>query len=725
MIEFSKQISEKWNISLELSEQLCTAYEKRDKPYYLVEYRPEIANELTNSIVWNVFDFLNGMEELSKKKKRVINALKKAQKLFPALERRVNLTINPFELDDILLPLRPNPRSKGQLAIKKGLSPLADEIMKQEENGSVEEVAEPYIGKDPSLVTTEDVIKGAKDLLAERFAYDDTVRAMAREFAYEDGFVEVTPKKKNDSHFTQYADKQIPIQEISKEEILKLMIAEDKKEIRLKLGVQLFRITELFRHHFIQNPATIWFDLLCETIDDCWMRLLQSVIERDVKSRVCEEAQQWAEQIIITDLEKNQASESTNRSAFLIANAALRKNIQLIALSDQGNLLGTTSEKKPPEGKTFVSERLKQFLNRHKPDTIIIVNNDQASVAESVLKMATSGFEQVPQITYFNSGKSDNNPAESEWMKREFDSLLDENQRKLYGIGLQYIKPLSMIPQIGSSYYSVHAFQDLLPAEKFLQIVLRIIIQTKLYVGVQIKNILDSALVQAEIIPESIAREIKNSDKMINTKNDLLKITGMTEIMFRNMAGYLVIPDSVNLLDRTLLHPDFYTWIFEISEQLAVSVDTIVRDPDILRSFNADDITKKLYLDKKIIAHLKAGAKYLTQTVPKVKRKLKLAEVQEGAIVSGTVTNITQFGVFVNINAVCDGLIHISQLADEYVENPEQVVSVNDKVDVKILKVDVKKRRISLSMKGLGNKAPKVRPTKGQLSNLAEHFKNR
>src|SRR5690554_1375682 len=419
MIEFSKQISEKWNISLELSEQLCTAYEKRDKPYYLVEYRPEIANELTSSIVWNVFDFLNGMEELSKKKKRVINALKKAQKLSPALERRVNLTINPFELDDILLPLRPNPRSKGQLAIKKGLSPLADEIMKQEENGSVEEAAELYIGKDPSLVTTEDVIKGAKDLLAERFAYDETVRVMAREFAYEDGFVEVTPKKKNDPHFTQYADKQIPIQEISKEEILKLMIAEDKKEIRLKLGVQLFRITELFRHHFIENPATIWFDLLCETIDDCWTRLLQSVIERDVKSRVREEAQQWVEQMIITELEKNQATESTNRSAFLIANAAPRKNIQLITLSGQGNLLGTTSEKKPPEGKTFASERLKQFLNRHKPDTIIIINNDQASVAESVLKMATSGFEQAPQIKYFNSGKSDNNSAESEWMKSE------------------------------------------------------------------------------------------------------------------------------------------------------------------------------------------------------------------------------------------------------------------------------------------------------------------
>ncbi|MDO5577075.1 MAG: S1 RNA-binding domain-containing protein, partial [Fibrobacter sp.] len=477
--------------------------------------------------------------------------------------------------------------------------------------------------------------------------------------------------------------------------------------------------------HFIENPDTIWFDFLCETIDECWTRLLQAVIERDVKTRIREEAQAWAEQILANDLEKRHQAEGLSRSAYLIANAAPRKNMQLVALSRQGSLLGTTTEKKPPEGKTFVSERLKQFLNRHKPDTIIIINNDQAPVAESVLKMATSGFDPVPQIKYFDPENSEKNASESEWMKSEFDSLLDDNQKNLYGIGLQYIKPLSLIPKIGTSYYSIHPFQNLLPVEKLMKIISRIITQIRLGEGVQVKNIVESVLVQAGIVPENIAKVIKESEKKICTKNDLLKIPDMTEIIFRNMAGFVIIPDAINLLDRTLIHPDYYPLISEISEQLTVSIDTIVRDPEIVHSYNTEDISKKLYIDRKVVEHLSAGSKYISQSAPKVKRKLKLAEVQEGTIVSGTVTNITPFGVFVNINAVCDGLIHISQLADEYVENPDQVVSVNDKVDVKILKVDVKKRRISLSMKGLGNKAPKVRPTKGQLSNLAEFFKNR
>ena len=292
MIEFSKQISEKWNIAAALAEQLCIAYEKGDSPYFLSEYNPEVNLELTTSLIWEVFDFLRTMEELSSKKKRVINALKKADRLTPSVERHVTLTTNSFELDDLLLPLRPNPRSKGQIAAKKGLDELADlVIQQQEEQKSIEELASEYTGKDPSLKSADSVIQGVKDILAERFAYDETVRAMAREFAYDDGFFEIVPKNKKDPAFSQYSNKLVPIQELSKEELLRIMTAEDEKAVRLKLGVQLFRITELLRHHFITNPDSTGFDLICEAIDDSWIRLLQPMVERDVKARLREEAQ--------------------------------------------------------------------------------------------------------------------------------------------------------------------------------------------------------------------------------------------------------------------------------------------------------------------------------------------------------------------------------------------------------------------------------------------------
>ncbi len=727
MIEFSKQISEKWNIPASLAEMICVAYERHDTPYYLAEYVPEIAVELSTSALWEIYDFLNSMDDLSSKKKRVLNALKKADKVMPNIEKRVNMTSNSFELDDLLLPLRPNPRSKGQLASKKGLDPLADFIIKQNDDShSIEELAEKYIGKDQSFSSVDDVIQAVKDILAERFAYDETVRAMVRDFSYDDGFFEVTPKNKKDPNFSSYIGKIIPIHECTKEEILKLMIAEDQKLIRLKLGVQLFRITELIRHHFVENPDAVGFDIICESIDECWLRLLQPVIERDVKQRLRDEAEEWAVKKIISDLNKK-INDEMSQGPVLFADAAHDKNILLIALSGQGELLGVTTEKKPPEGKNFSSDRLRQFLNRHRPTSILIVENDQKTVAEKVLSQAVSSFTPIPTVVTFVADNTQTNPSESDWMKKEFETLLDEEMRKLYGFALQNLQSVTLLPKIGCKYYTVHSFQNLLPEEKFIEIVTRITSGFILKNGVVIKDISESPISKFKIVTQELLQAIRAFDTQtpLVNKNDLLKVPGMSEAIFRNISGFTIIPNAEELIDRTAIHPDHFPLIYEINEQLTVSIDTIVNDPDIVRSFSTEDPIQKIFIEKNLVNQIKVGKKYLSQQAPKVQRKLKLNELKEGAIVSGRVTNITPFGVFVNINAVCDGLIHISQLADEYVETPDQVVGINDKVDVKILKVDVKKRRISLSMKNLGNKAPKVHPSKGQLDHLAEHFKNR
>lgn len=727
MIEFSKQISEKWNISAALAEKVCIAFEGHDTPFYLAEYVPEVAVELSISALWEIYEFLHTMDELSSKKKRVLNALKKADKVVANVEKRVSITTNPFVLDDLLIPLRPNPRSKGQLASKKGLDPLADLIMKQTDDPrSIEDLSESYVGKDASLTSVSDVIQGVKDLLAERFAYDETVRAMAREFSYDDGFFEVVPKNRKDPEFASYLGKILPIKECTKEEVLKLMAAEEQKSIRLKLGVQLFRITELIRHNFIENPEAVGFDLICEAIDDSWLRLLQPGIERDVKQMLRNEADEWALKHVVSDLGKK-INEEMNRGPVLIVDAAQDKNILILAINGQGELLGVTTEKKPPEGKSFSSDRLRQFINRHKITSIYIVDNDKAPIAENVLKQVINVIEPVPSMNRFSPDKSKTNPSESEWMKHEFENLLDEEMRKLYGYALQYLQPIALLQKVGGKYYQVHPFQPLLTESKFIEIITRITSYMALKNGVVIKDLAESAISKSSIITPELLQAIRTFDTQtpLVNKNDLLKVPGMTETAFRNISGFIIIPNAEELIDRTTVHPDHFPLIYEISEQLTISIDTIVNDPEIIRSFSTEDPVQKIYIEKNLLNQIQIGKKYLSQQAPKARRKLKLNELKEGGIVSGRVTNITPFGVFVNINAVCDGLIHISQLADEYVETPDQVVGINDKVDVKILKVDVKKRRISLSMKNLGNKAPKVRPSDRQLDNLADHFKNR
>jgi uncharacterized protein len=730
MIEFAKQVSEKWNISAPLSELICDSFQKGDTPYYLAEYLPEVAVELPIAVLWEIVDFLQSMEELASKKKRVLNALKKANQITPSIEKRVNLSADAFDLDDMLLPLRPNPRSRGQLAVKKGLEPLADLIARQEEQSqSIEDLAEQYIGKDPSLKTTADVMQGVKDVLAERLAYDDTIRSMVRDFAYEDGFFEVTPKNRQDPRFSRYVQKELLLAELTKEDILTLLAAEEEKSVRCRLGVQLFRITELLRHHFIQNPDFSGFDLLCEIIDDSWQRLLQPIIERDVKIRLLNEAWVGIAARMVPEIEKKFAEEE-KRGTFCIVDASPAKQMLFLVTSGRGDLLGATSEKRAADGSIASYDRIRQFFLRHRPSEIIVVDNEQAEMAEAALSriIPPAAENEAPVPTSRSvTDPADRNPCESEWVTKKFDTLLDEDMRKLYGIALMCLKPITLIPHVGVDFYLVHPLQRAVGREQFMTIIDRILTDSALHQGVVVKDIVDSPIARLSCMSAEVLQNIRTADAQepIASKNALLKVPGMTEVIFRNIAGFVVTPASEDIRDRSLVHPDHYGWLEEAGEQISVSLDTIMNEPDMLRSFATEDFIRKIYIEKKLIPQLRASIRPAGPSLQKAKRKLKLAELKEGSIISGKVTNITPFGVFININAVCDGLVHISQLADEYVESPEQVVALHDKVDVRVLKVDAKKRRISLSMKNLGKRAPRVRPSQGQLNTLAEHFKNR
>ncbi|MDR0307184.1 MAG: S1 RNA-binding domain-containing protein [Chitinispirillales bacterium] len=725
MIEFSKQICEKWTLSQELADLLCTSYEKGDSPYYLAEYNLRISSLIDISALWEIYDYLGSMEELVAKRKRLINAYKKAEKLTAALEKRINHITDSHELDDLLIPLRPNPRSKGQLASRKGIEPLADLIFSQQEEVTpVEELSVPYIGKDPSLKTADDVIQAVKDLLAERFSYDETARMMAREFLYDDGFFEIIPKNRKDEKYSKYVGKSIPVKEISNEELLRLFIAEDAKTIKLKLNVQLFRITELFRHHFISNPDSTSFDIICEIIDDMWPRLLYPSVEDDVKERFRARAESFAGKEIISDLTKG-LSEELSRSSVFIIDSSGKKEFTIVAVSGQGELLGATAEKKGVPGKSFVlSERLRQFFIRHRPSAILVP--ETSDIPEELIKQLNANLTNQIEIKKVKVSTK-NNPSQSGYMQQRAFAILEPQTRDLFGLAILYLQPLSLISHLGTSFYKVHPLQDVFSEEKFLKLVSRILEYVQLLKGISIKDVVDSPVSKLRSVSKELLQAMRTAESAepLDSKSDLLKIKGMTETAFRNIAGFIVIPNAEDPIDRSTVHPDMFPLVEQIVNELTVSHETMVSNPDVINSFSAEDALTRTYLQKKLIPQIQTAQRFQSLISSKVKRKLKLAEVKEGAVVSGKVTNITQFGVFVNINAVCDGLIHISQLADEYVETPDQVVAVGDRVDVRILKVDTKKRRISLSMKNLGNKAPKVKPSKGQLDNLAEHFKNR
>jgi len=728
MKEFSKYIADTWNVSEPCARELCDSYEKGHSPYYCADYRPAICAELDVWGVFRIYDFLRFASNLSQKKKRLVNALKKSGKLTDDLETRITHLTNEFELDDMLLPERLNPRSKGQLAVKKGLGALADDILAQEDSPhSLDDKIGPFIGTDSTLKTADDVIAGVKDIIAERFAYDETARTMVREFMYDDGFFEVTPKSKT-GEFSKYAGKLIGVKDISREELLELLAAEDKKLIRLKLTVQLFRITELLKHHFVVNSDSAGYQLIAEAIDDSWLRLLQPIAERDVKVRLRTEAEDTALQTVMQSLVK-QLSHEGEEKLYCACGVIDKKYFALVVCSDRGRLSGAALEKKIDLDKPVVSERLRQFAMRYRPSSILVLDNESASVAEAMVKktLESSQLTSETVLVKLPSGMPD--MTDSPWMKKEFSDLEAPMQR-VFAAAIAHLHPARLIPKIGVSYFSLHPLQQCISQERISELIERIITERILSRGIPAPDagdILPSVNLEP-FIGDPLKKEIIGhcAKTPPSTKDDLLKVPDMTESGFLNLAGYFMIPTAGFALDRTLVHPDHYAWIGEICEYLRIAPESLISDPEAVRSFPESDPVMKLFLEKKLISQLQTGQQAGGASgFFKPKKKYKLTEIEEGSVVTGRVTNITPFGVFVNINAVCDGLIHISQLADTYVESADQVVSVNDVVNVRILKVDAKKRRISLSMKGLGQQGPKISPSKRQLTDLASHFQNR
>lgn len=727
MVNFGNFVSKKWNISDEIATKICEHFEKGDSVYYLCDYIPSIAVEVDISTLSDIFDNLREIKSLSPKKKRVFNALNKAGVLTDSTKKGIELCTGSVELDDMLLPYRPKTRSKGQQAVNKGLAPLADIIDEQEvEEGSVEELAEEYIGKHSSLKSVGDVIAGVKDILIERYADNETARSMVREVGYEDGFFEIFPKVKKDKRYLRYWGKMTPVNEFTSEEYLSLCEAEKNKQIRLKHGVQLFHINELLRHHFLTNPDSIGYDLICEVIDECWTKSLHPIVERDVKARKYKDSEDWAIREIYKEL-CNKIIEKKTSGALLAIGRYNNKNLVIVALNENGHLLSAANEVLTGADKDISSNRIRQFLSRYKPTRIIIEDNEFAETAESIVKRSLKNiFPQIDTKRY-KGGENNAKLAKSQWMQ-ERCAVLEDVMRRVYALGLTYLQPLSIIAQVGIKYFSIHPLQKYVDNEILGKILELRITEIELHRGIPFINAPESVLKNIECVTKEVLVNIRKNGvkKPYANKIDLQAVDGMTELIFGNIAGYIIIPNAKNTVDRTLIHPEHYEWLNEISLELNASIDSLVNDPDRVRGAISEEFADKVFIDRKLPDQLRVGQQFpLLLKGGKFRSKHRLSELQEGSIICGRVTNITKFGVFVDINAVCDGLIHISQLADGYVETADQVVKPDDQVDVRILKVDKKKRRVSLSMKKLGAKAPKIRPSHGQLTNLADYFKNR
>ncbi len=723
---FSGYISEKYSISENVSSLICNHYELNDSPCYLANYSPEVCNETDLFQVLECYLELDRIKELEPKRNKLLKVLEHNEVDDEEILEAAEYSVDSYELDELMLPFISKPRSKASIARKKGLEPLADVIEEQEiEGGDFEEVAKEYLPEDLINEDMEKIRAGVHDILVESFSYDTGARQMLRDMGYEEGYVEVTPRRKNSKKFASYKNRMIPIHDMDDLELLRLREAEQKKEIRFKINVNLFQVIELLKHHFIVNHDAVGIELINEAIDTAWNKSLKPMMEKATKEHFFSmiDHRNTVKLLRSMDDDIEEGCKRASPAISLCLNGP--QEIIMVTLSTDGSFLASSKDDIRVEDRPFSSSRLRKLRARYHPSRFVVPEGEEGEFITEILKLTVKeDFDKFEIVS--GSLKDADALTGSDWMDNK-NSDLEPEIKRAYSLGLSTIKYYPLIAAIGPEYFNFGEMWSLLSPEVISKYLKVQVTEKLLWRGVQPSDLSKSAVADMRGIDINTLYKIDTElrSRKIKKISDLLYIESVDDGLYRNISGFIVIKNAENPLDSTLVHPDHAQWIYDAAEKFEVSLDSIFEDPVILKEYVAEDDVKRVFTQKKLVHQLKTGVKRLKSGARKVKKR-QINELSEGAILAGVVTNVTKFGAFVDINAESDGLIHISQFKDGYVEKASDVVTPGQRVDVRVIKIDQEKKRISLSMKGVrqiraegGEEKP---PSKEQLSSLADRF---
>lgn len=721
MIEFAAYIEENWKLPYDVAEDICHYYEGGNSRFFVNDYVPTIATQTDIDTLSEIYAFLDTQKELDPLRDRARSVLEKAELLDDEYEDKISLSISEAEVEDLFLAFRTNVRTKGQIAIGRGLKELADLVDAQETEGSFDTEAEKYVGKDEALKTVEDVRAGVKDILAELYGYEEEARLMLREYAFDEGCVELHFKKKT-KKFDSYRNNDVKLVDLSYKDLLTLRDGELKDEIKMKVSVPLFQVMELMREHFVENETCLGADLVSEAIDDAWERLLRPMIEESVKQELFNEALVKVSSVVKADLRPLvEAHAQAGKQTVLIVSCSSEESIELMVLDNNGSLLRSTLESVREFGRPFVSKKIKQLFEVYHPGTVAVLNNKYGDYSVSVVEQSIKVVVSKPEVVRIPATTKVAGLLRSEFFKENTQGLSEEAV-KTFAYGIALLKPFSIISEIGVECFTLHADEKLLGNEQMSKIVDELFTAGSLKYGVEVGKKRDNLLVNLGITEEKLEalRKAKKENRL-NTKQSIREIEDFTEADYNNVAGYIVFPAANDVLDKSTVHPAEFGLVSAVCGELGLDEDKLVRNLGKLEEFNAEDECVGRFIKENIASQLKVAQRYQSLS-ERPKRRLRLREVEIDTVHDGRVTNITPFGAFVDISAFSDGLVHISELANDYVESPDQVVSVGDLVKVKVIEVNRKKKRISLSMKQADNKGIRVSASRAQLNDLASFF---
>lgn len=683
---------------------------------FIARYRKEQTGELSDVVLRELYERLIYLRNLENRQNEVIRLIEEQGKLTEELKEEILSAETLQRIEDLYRPYRPKRRTRATIAKEKGLEPLAEIILSQEINqGSLDEIATPFIDAEKEVNSIEEAYQGAMDIIAEIVSDNAEFRELIRKIIFDKGII-VTSASDNeaDSVYEMYYDYKEPVKVIANHRILAVNRGEKEKFLRVKIDSPDDEIIDILKSKVVINDNAITTTYLLSSIEDGYKRLIFPSIEREIRNTLTEKAEEQAIKVFGVNLKPLLMQAPVKGKVVMGFDPAYRTGCKVAVVDETGKLLDYTTVY-PTEPQNKVEEAKKELIeliNKHNVDIIAIGNGTASRESEMIVAEMLRELDRKVYYTIVSEAGASVYSA-SKVANEEYPDI-NVSIRGAISIGRRLQDPLAELVKIDPKSVGVGQYQHDINQGKLDETLKGVVEDCVNNVGVDLNTASVSLLSYVSGVSPSVAKNIVNYREetgKFNSRKELLKVKRLGEATFVQCAGFLRISDGSNPLDNTAVHPESYDVALRLIEKLGFSeegirtgklkeIDSMINEKNVTRY--AEELQVGVPTLKDMIKELKKPGRDPREKMPKPIFRtdvLKMEDLKPDMILTGTVRNVVDFGAFVDIGVKQDGLVHISHLSNKFVKNPMEVVSVGDIVNVRILSVDIGKGRISLSIK--------------------------
>ena len=708
-------IAEELNIKQSQVQNTINLIDEGNTIPFIARYRKEVTGGLSDEILRTFGERLTYLRNLEKRKEEVENSINEQGKLTDEIKQDLQNATTLAEVEDIYRPYKQKKKTRATVAKAKGLEPLAEIILAQEEKRDIKEIAEQFINEEKEVKTVEEAIQGALDIIAEMISDNPEYRKMIKQMIYSKGTIEAKATKPDErSAYEMYYDysenvNKMPSHRIlainrgEKEEFLKVKIIKDEEKILGKIEEDIIKGKNQFTEY------------LKATVEDSFKRLIEPSVDREIRSDLTEKAEEQAIKVFGKNAKQLLLGAPIKGITVMGFDPAYRTGCKIAIIDETGKVMDITTvyPTEPQNDIARAEKELVRLINKDHVDMIAIGNGTASRESEMFVSEMIKKCDHKVLYTIVSEAGASVYSA-SKLATEEYPDI-NVSIRGAISIARRLQDPLAEFVKIDPKSIGVGQYQHDVNQKKLEESLAGVVEDSVNKVGVDVNTATPSLLSYVSGINKTIAKNIvkyRDENGKLKERKELLKVPKLGKVAFEQCAGFIRIPDGKNPLENTAVHPESYGIAEELLKSLGYGTkdlkdkEKLVEIRKKLLDVKLGETAKKLDVGemtlKDIIDELSKPGRDPREDMPKpILRQdvLKFEDLKEGMILTGTVRNVIDFGAFVDIGVKHDGLVHISEMSEKFVKNPSDIVSVGDIVKVKVIGIDNERQKVKLSMK--------------------------